>query len=243
MPVALISTSTSPAFGPCSCTVSMVRGAPALWATAARTSMVHSSRIRRESERCVNYGTAAAACATSLQNSTGIGTVRQLWNMERLPQRVQRVYIRRAKASSLSAGGSCCPVQTKLCLVWTLKGGTDDASQSYEAQEDFACSGGRSRSGERFCRARGDRFEGRRLGPFVLGQRQRLCNLEQLRYFGHPSPRGACLQQRRRRRQGAGDRIRAAAERARIRRQDQPVGPRHRCDLRLLPGDYQLRHR
>src|SRR3977135_2354785 len=99
----------------------MLRGAPALWATGARTSIVHSSRIRRESERCVNYGTAAAACATSLQNSTGIGTVRQLWNMERLPRDAQRAYIPRAKASSLSTGGSCCPVQTRHCLVWTKK--------------------------------------------------------------------------------------------------------------------------
>src|SRR5439155_15576661 len=100
-------------------------------ATAARTSMAHSSRIRRESERCVNYGTPAAACATSPRNSTGIGRVRQLWNMERLRR---RVYIRRAKASNLSL------------LGWTLKGGgTDDASQSYEAQGDFACRGGRSR--------------------------------------------------------------------------------------------------
>src|SRR5712691_9910595 len=157
----------------------MVRAAPALCATAARTSMAHSSRIRRESERCVNYGTASAACATSLQNSTGIGRVRQLWNMERLRR---RVFIRRAKASNLSAGGSCCPVQTRHCLVWTLKGGgTDDASQSYEAQGDLACRGGRSRSGKRLCRARGDRFEGRRLGSLVLGQRERLCDLEQLR--------------------------------------------------------------
>src|SRR5689334_14028063 len=42
MPVALISTSASPAFGPCNCTVSILRFAPALWATAARTSMCHS---------------------------------------------------------------------------------------------------------------------------------------------------------------------------------------------------------
>src|SRR4029453_9340384 len=42
MPVALISTSTSPAFGPASWTVSIVKGAPALCATAARTSMVYS---------------------------------------------------------------------------------------------------------------------------------------------------------------------------------------------------------
>src|SRR2546430_7280254 len=112
MPVALISTSTSPAFGPCNCTVSMLRGAPALWATAARTSMAHSSGI-----------------------STGIGTVRQLWNacrgvcnespefdgnrngasiMERLPPDAQRAHIPRAKASSLS-------VQTRHCLVGTKK--------------------------------------------------------------------------------------------------------------------------
>src|SRR3954466_6583588 len=38
MPVALISTSTSPAFGPSSRTVSILSGAPALCATAARTS-------------------------------------------------------------------------------------------------------------------------------------------------------------------------------------------------------------
>src|SRR3954452_17291826 len=42
MPVALISTSASPAFGPCNCTVSILNAAPALWATAARTSMCHS---------------------------------------------------------------------------------------------------------------------------------------------------------------------------------------------------------
>src|SRR5437762_3127094 len=186
MPVALISTSTSPAFGPCNCTVSMLRGAPALWATAARTSMAHSSRIRRESERCVNYGTPAAACATSPRNSTGIGRVRQLWNTERLRR---RVYIRRAKASNLSAGSSCCPA-----LGWTLNGGgTDDASQSYEAQEDFACRSGRSHSGERLCGARGDRFQGRRVGSFVLGQRERLLDPEQLRQFSRYRQRGACL--------------------------------------------------
>src|SRR5687767_12578173 len=39
MPVALISTSTSPAFGPSSRTVSIVSGAPALCDTAARTSI------------------------------------------------------------------------------------------------------------------------------------------------------------------------------------------------------------
>src|SRR6187549_3574613 len=43
MPVALISTSTSPAFGPASWTVSMASGAPARCATAARTSTVISS--------------------------------------------------------------------------------------------------------------------------------------------------------------------------------------------------------
>src|SRR5918995_665209 len=42
MPVALISTITSPALGPSSCTVAIDRGSPALWATAARTSMVAS---------------------------------------------------------------------------------------------------------------------------------------------------------------------------------------------------------
>src|SRR3954463_4700476 len=41
MPVALISTSTSPAFGPSSFTVSIVKGAPALCATAARTSITY----------------------------------------------------------------------------------------------------------------------------------------------------------------------------------------------------------
>src|SRR3954470_1652300 len=40
MPVALISTRHSPARGPSSVTVSMVSGAPALRATAARTSMI-----------------------------------------------------------------------------------------------------------------------------------------------------------------------------------------------------------
>ena len=39
MPVALISTSTSPAFGPSSCTVVTASGLPASNATAARTSM------------------------------------------------------------------------------------------------------------------------------------------------------------------------------------------------------------
>src|SRR6185295_13500089 len=39
MPVALISTSTSPARGPSRSTVSIERGAPALWATAALTFM------------------------------------------------------------------------------------------------------------------------------------------------------------------------------------------------------------
>src|SRR5258708_7193208 len=47
MPVALSSTSTSPARGPSSCTVSIVSGAPALWATAARTSMELSHRLYR----------------------------------------------------------------------------------------------------------------------------------------------------------------------------------------------------
>src|SRR5215470_2611729 len=45
MPVALISISTSPAFGPCSCTVSMVKGAPALGAIAARTSIWRSIQL------------------------------------------------------------------------------------------------------------------------------------------------------------------------------------------------------
>src|SRR5450631_3460704 len=40
MPVALISTSTSPALGPSSCTVSTASGLPASNATAARTSIV-----------------------------------------------------------------------------------------------------------------------------------------------------------------------------------------------------------
>src|SRR4051794_1555689 len=39
MPVALISTSTSPAFGPSRRTASTDRGCPALWATAARVSI------------------------------------------------------------------------------------------------------------------------------------------------------------------------------------------------------------
>src|SRR5690242_3343304 len=45
MPVALISTSTSPAFGPSRRTVSIASGAPALWATAARTSILFSPRV------------------------------------------------------------------------------------------------------------------------------------------------------------------------------------------------------
>src|SRR2546421_11626353 len=80
-------------------------------------------------DRCANMH------GSLLQNSTGIGTVRQLWNacrgvcnesaefdgnrngasiMERLPRDAQRAYIPRAKASSLS-------VQTRHCLVWTKK--------------------------------------------------------------------------------------------------------------------------
>src|ERR1043165_5831032 len=42
MPVALISTSTSPAFGPSSCTCMTASGLPASNATAARTSMSFS---------------------------------------------------------------------------------------------------------------------------------------------------------------------------------------------------------
>src|SRR5437867_1940872 len=45
MPVALISIRTSPARGPSRRTVSIVSGAPARWATAARMSKVHS-RLR-----------------------------------------------------------------------------------------------------------------------------------------------------------------------------------------------------
>src|SRR5216683_1068171 len=41
IPLAFTSTSTSPAFGPSSRTVSIARGWPALWATAARVSMDH----------------------------------------------------------------------------------------------------------------------------------------------------------------------------------------------------------
>src|SRR3990167_1516396 len=44
MPVALISMRTSPSRGPCRSSVSMVRGAPAFQATAARVFMVMSSR-------------------------------------------------------------------------------------------------------------------------------------------------------------------------------------------------------
>src|SRR6185295_8590787 len=50
-PVALISTSTSPAFGPSSWTVSTTSGAPALYATAARTSMVEAPSRRIERKR------------------------------------------------------------------------------------------------------------------------------------------------------------------------------------------------
>src|SRR5436190_13565400 len=50
MPLALISTSASPAFGPCNCTVSILKAAPALWATAARTSMCHSFHWPGDSE-------------------------------------------------------------------------------------------------------------------------------------------------------------------------------------------------
>src|SRR5438552_12982073 len=80
-------------------------------------------------DRCANIH------GSLLQNSTGIGTVRLLWNacrgvcnespefdgnrngasiMERLPQDAQRAHIPRAKASSLS-------VQTRHCLVGTKK--------------------------------------------------------------------------------------------------------------------------
>src|SRR5438477_7591693 len=48
MPVALISTSTSPAFGPASCTFSMASGLPASHATAARTSIASSSVAARQ---------------------------------------------------------------------------------------------------------------------------------------------------------------------------------------------------
>jgi hypothetical protein len=41
-PVAMISTSTSPAFGPSMSMVSMVSGSPAFQATAARVCMGHS---------------------------------------------------------------------------------------------------------------------------------------------------------------------------------------------------------
>src|SRR5579872_5345514 len=45
MPVALSSTSTSPLFGPSSCTVSILKGLPASKATAARTSMQDSQAV------------------------------------------------------------------------------------------------------------------------------------------------------------------------------------------------------
>src|SRR5436190_22958979 len=51
MPVAIISTSTSPAFGPSSCTVSMASGAPALCATAARTSITSPPEFIFNSKR------------------------------------------------------------------------------------------------------------------------------------------------------------------------------------------------
>src|SRR5580692_10993689 len=47
IPVALTSISTSPAFGPSSCTVSMVSGLPASNATAALTSMTSSLQHAR----------------------------------------------------------------------------------------------------------------------------------------------------------------------------------------------------
>src|SRR5438105_4949211 len=47
IPVALISTMTSPAFGPSSCTVAISSGLPAAVATAARTSMGFSCSARR----------------------------------------------------------------------------------------------------------------------------------------------------------------------------------------------------
>src|SRR4029079_1951469 len=53
MPVALIRTSTSPALGPCSCTVSIAKGAPALCATAARTSMDYRVRAPEALAVCV----------------------------------------------------------------------------------------------------------------------------------------------------------------------------------------------
>src|SRR5947207_303576 len=48
IPVALISTSTSPACGPASCTFSIVSGLPASHATAARTSITSSSVAARQ---------------------------------------------------------------------------------------------------------------------------------------------------------------------------------------------------
>jgi hypothetical protein len=65
MPVALISTSTSPAFGPSSWTVSIVRGAPAFQATAARTSMVRSSVVSMPDRA----GFPSGRCHWNLSNS------------------------------------------------------------------------------------------------------------------------------------------------------------------------------
>src|SRR5438132_10717882 len=73
--------------------------------------MAPSSRIRRESERCVNYGTPAAACATSPRNSTGIGTVRRLWNACR-GMRNEHTFRARKRVAYLC---------TRHCLVGTKK--------------------------------------------------------------------------------------------------------------------------
>jgi len=81
-------------------------------------------------------------------------------------------------------------------------------------------------------------------GSLVLGQRERLRDLEQLRYFGQWSSREVSPATT----VPAGSKEQAiesrpAAERARLRRQDQPVGLGHRLDDRLLPRGLPAQHR
>src|SRR4051812_25369297 len=71
MPVALTSTSTSPAFGPWSSTVSMVSGAPAFQATAAFVFTGGSDAV---DAGAVGWGDrkATGACARGLRFSLGL---------------------------------------------------------------------------------------------------------------------------------------------------------------------------
>src|SRR5471032_932192 len=80
MPVALISTSTSPAFGPSRSTVSMLKGAPAFQATAARVFMGFSP---------MGYGAARVSVdwfSTAPMSGDRAGRVIQLMNIRRLSE-------------------------------------------------------------------------------------------------------------------------------------------------------------